>query len=82
MNNTYAPEELVTYAVMLRNDSSLWARTSRVATQRCGKHISAAVNQRATIWETVFSMGAAPRLYNENLTQPELELRESAVERD
>jgi hypothetical protein len=46
-----------------------------VATQRCGKHISAAVNQHATIEEAVFSVGAAPRLYNEDLTQLELELR-------
>jgi hypothetical protein len=30
-----------------------------VAMQRCGKHISAAVNQQATIEEEVFSVGAA-----------------------
>jgi hypothetical protein len=40
-----------------------------VATQRCGTHISAAVNQHATIEETVFSVGAASRLYNEDLRQ-------------
>jgi hypothetical protein len=45
--------------------------------QRCGKHISAAVNQHATIEEGVFSMGGAPRLYNEDLRPLELELRES-----
>jgi hypothetical protein len=39
-----------------------------------GKHISAAVNQHATIEEVVFVVGAAPRLYNEDLTQLELEL--------
>jgi hypothetical protein len=33
----------------------LWS-AQRVATQRCGKHISAAVNQHATE-ETVFSAG-------------------------
>jgi hypothetical protein len=40
-----------------------------VETQRCGKHISAAMNQYATIKEAVFSVGASPRLYNEELTQ-------------
>jgi hypothetical protein len=45
-----------------------------IATQSCGKHISAAVNQHATIEEAVFSMEAAPRLYNGNLQQLELEL--------
>jgi hypothetical protein len=47
-----------------------------LATQRCGKRISAAVNQHATIEEEVFSLGAARILYNEDLTQLELELRE------
>jgi ribosomal protein S27E len=42
-----------------------------VATQRCGKHISAAVNQHEKIEEAVFSVGAAPRLYNEDLMQLE-----------
>jgi hypothetical protein len=42
--------------------------------QLCGKHISAAANQHATIEEAVFSVGAALRLYNEDLTQLELEL--------
>jgi hypothetical protein len=42
--------------------------------QLCGKHISAAVNQQATIEKAVFSVKAASRLYNENLTQLELEL--------
>jgi hypothetical protein len=36
-----------------------------VATQRCGKHISATVNQHATPEE------AAPRLYNEDLKKLE-----------
>jgi hypothetical protein len=35
------------------------------------------VNQHATIEEAVFSVGAVPRLYNEDLRQLELELRES-----
>jgi hypothetical protein len=47
---------------------------ARVATQRCGKHISAAVNQHATIEEAVFSVRPAPRLYNEDLSQLECEL--------
>jgi hypothetical protein len=47
-------------------------RAALVASQRCGKHISAAVNQHGTIEEAVFSVGATPRLYNENLTQLEL----------
>jgi hypothetical protein len=50
----------------------LWS-ASRVAAQLCGKHISAAVNQQATIKEAVFSVGTAPMLY-EGLTQVELEL--------
>jgi hypothetical protein len=55
--------------------------------------MSAAVNQHATIEEAVFSVGAAARLYNEDITQLELEpssgvgscsmeLRGSAVEGD
>jgi hypothetical protein len=78
MDNTEAPEELITYAAISRNNSCckrrfLWARAASVATQRCGKHISAAVNQHATIEKAVFSVGAAPRLYNEDFTQLELE---------
>jgi hypothetical protein len=42
--------------------------------QRYGKHISAAVNPHATIEEAVFSVGAVPTLYNEDLTQLEGEL--------
>jgi hypothetical protein len=49
-------------------------RAARLAKQRFGRHIFAAVNQHATIEEAVFSVGAAPRLYNEDLTQLELEL--------
>jgi hypothetical protein len=37
-------------------------RAARIAMQRCGKHISAAVNQPATIEEAVFSVGP-PRGY-------------------
>jgi hypothetical protein len=33
-----------------------------VTTQLCGKHISAAVNQHATIEEAVFSMARAARV--------------------
>jgi hypothetical protein len=40
-----------------------------VAIQRCGKHISAAVNPHATIEEAMFSVGTAQRLYNKNLRQ-------------
>jgi cysteine sulfinate desulfinase/cysteine desulfurase-like protein len=50
------------------------ARAARDATERCGKHISEAVNQRAAIEEAVFSVGAAPMLYNEDLTHLKLEL--------
>jgi hypothetical protein len=41
-----------------------------IATQLCCKHISAAVDQHATIEEVVFSVG----LSNEDLSQLELEL--------
>jgi hypothetical protein len=44
-------------------------RTARVATRWCGKHVSAAVNQQATIGEAVFSLGVFQRLYNEDLRQ-------------
>jgi hypothetical protein len=44
-----------------------------VGMQQCGKHISAAVNQH-TIEKAVFSVGAALRLYTEDLTLLELEL--------
>jgi hypothetical protein len=47
-----------------------------VVMQQRAKHISAAVNQHATIEEAVFSVGAAPSLYNEDLRQLELEMRE------
>jgi hypothetical protein len=53
---------------------SLWIRASLTPTQLCGKHISVAVNQHATIEESVFSVGALPRLYNKDLTQLEREL--------
>jgi hypothetical protein len=35
------------------------------------------VNQHTTIAEAVVSVGAAPRLYNEDLRQVEIEFRES-----
>jgi hypothetical protein len=44
-------------------------RSVSIARQRRGKHISAAVNQFATIEEAVFSVGVTPRLYNEDLRQ-------------
>jgi hypothetical protein len=40
-------------------------RTVLVDTPQCRKQVCAAVNQHATIEEAVFSVGAAPRLYNE-----------------
>jgi hypothetical protein len=42
--------------------SSLWVLVALVATQRCGKHISTAVNQHATTEEAVFSVNR-PRGY-------------------
>jgi hypothetical protein len=45
-----------------------------VVKQRCGKHISAAVSQNATMEDAVFSVGAATMLYNEDLRQLELKL--------
>jgi hypothetical protein len=53
---------------------SLWIRAALAATQLCGKHIFAAVNQHATIQEAVFFCGSGPRLYNEDLPQLEWEL--------
>jgi hypothetical protein len=50
-----------------------------IGMQRCGKHISIAVSQHATIEEAVFSVGVAPRLYNEDFKQLESELRVSPV---
>jgi hypothetical protein len=41
-----------------------------------GEHISAAGYQHATIKEAVFCVGAAPRLYNEDFRQLQLQLRE------
>jgi hypothetical protein len=40
-----------------------------VAMQRCGKRISAEVNQHTTMEEGVFSVGATTRLYNEDLRE-------------
>jgi hypothetical protein len=42
-----------------------------VAKQRYGNHISAAVNQNATMDEAVFPVGDAPMLCNEDLMQLE-----------
>jgi predicted hydrocarbon binding protein len=49
--------------------------------QRCGKDISTAVNQHATIEEAVFSVGAVPRQLRE-VGSWSKELREMAVEDD
>jgi hypothetical protein len=48
-----------------------------VATQRWGKQTSAAVTQHATIEEVMFSVGAVPSLYNEDLRELESEVTES-----
>jgi hypothetical protein len=53
-------------------------RAARVATQRCGKHMSAVVNQHPTIGKAVISMEATPRLYNEDLRLLELDTRVEA----
>jgi hypothetical protein len=50
-------------------------RSARDATQLCGKHISAAVNQHATIEEAVFAVGPTRGcMCNKDLTQLEREL--------
>jgi hypothetical protein len=49
--------------------------SERIATQLCSNHISATVNQNATIEQAVFSMGTNPKLYNDDLMQLELESR-------
>jgi hypothetical protein len=49
-------------------------RAARFATQWCSKHISAAVNQHAAIEEAMLFAGVAPKVYNEDLTQLELEV--------
>jgi hypothetical protein len=41
---------------------SLWVRAAFLPTQLCGDHISAAVNEHATVEEAVFSVGP-PRGY-------------------
>jgi hypothetical protein len=46
-------------------------RVAHVVTQWCGKIISAAMNQHATIEEVVFSAEDATGLYNKELTQLE-----------
>jgi hypothetical protein len=49
-------------------------RAARVSAQRCCNHVSAAVNQHATIEEAVFSVDPPQGYNNEYLTQLELEL--------
>jgi hypothetical protein len=75
MARTHAEDERVTYAVTSRKNRcckqrSLWVRAALVATQLCGKRISAAVNQHATIEEAVFSVDP-PRGYVTKITQLE-----------
>jgi hypothetical protein len=41
-------------------------RAANVATQRCGKHLSAEVNQHTTIVKAVFSVGTVRTLCNED----------------
>jgi hypothetical protein len=76
MASTHSAEERVTYAVTSRNNTRdasgvFCVRTAFVATQLYDKRISAAVHQQATIDKAVFSVGVAPTLYNEDLTQLE-----------
>jgi hypothetical protein len=49
-------------------------RAARVAKKRCVKYIAASMNQRARVEKAVFSVGSVSRIYNEYLTQLELEL--------
>jgi hypothetical protein len=48
--------------------------TMCIATQLCGKHISAAVNQNATVEEAVFTVGSPHAYITRISTQLELEL--------
>jgi hypothetical protein len=50
------------------------SEVTSIARQLLGKQIPATMNQHATIEEAVFSVEAAPRLYNEDLRQLGLEL--------
>jgi hypothetical protein len=50
-----------------------------IVMQWCGKHISAAVNHHAIIEEVVFSVGATPRLYDEDLKTAEKQNWESLL---
>jgi hypothetical protein len=80
MARTHAVEERVTYAVTSRCNRRgvasdvLCGSAPRSLLRSCAVNISVAVNQHASIKEAVFSVGAAPSLYNEDLTQLELEL--------
>jgi hypothetical protein len=76
MARTHAPEEHVSYAVTSHNrryvaSGVLCVRAAFVDRQLYGKHISTAVNQHAIVDEAVFSGGASPTLYNEDLMQLE-----------
>jgi hypothetical protein len=81
---THAAEERASYAVTSHNNrrgaaSGVLCRSApRSLLRNCAVSISVAVNQHATTEEAVFSVGVAPRLYNEDLTELELELGESS----
>jgi hypothetical protein len=97
MARTHAAEERVTYAATSRNNRRAVisvVRSARVATQRCGEHVSASVNRYAIIEEAVFSVGP-PRGYitrtyaarsrtelSSGVGSCSRELRESAIECD
>jgi hypothetical protein len=72
-------ENIAAYAKARYNRRAVFSvvRAARVATQRCCEHIFAAMNQHTTLEEAVFSVGVAPRPYNEDLRRLEWELRES-----
>jgi hypothetical protein len=72
--NTFSPKRI---RVTIEEAMFSVVSAEFIAMQRCAKYISVVVNQHATIEGAVFSVGAAPRIYNEDLRQLELELRES-----
>jgi hypothetical protein len=43
-----------------------------VASQRCGKHVSAATNKHATTEDVVFSMQSVPKLYDDQQKIPSM----------
>jgi hypothetical protein len=77
---THSTEERVKYAVTSPKIEEMLQAAFSVGPRRTccyaavRQHISAAVNQHATIEEAVFSVGVNPSLYNEDLTQLESEL--------